>query len=206
VDGSHRRLPSDFGFPAVSHPHDRDGFYVIPVDPGHGRTVLAASCGLAHLRRRRDLAEADRRASRTARARGRPARGSQRGLLDPAGIYLGPAPVRSSQAATRAPRGARSPISARHRVDRGRRLAGLTMAQVHLPKTVLPLFTGCPPVVDADGATVADTLSALNARWPGLMDRLCEPGPRLRRHIRVFVGRLRPSSRRRWRQATGSTS
>jgi len=32
-------LPSDFGFPAVAHPHDRDGFYVIPVDPGHGRTM-----------------------------------------------------------------------------------------------------------------------------------------------------------------------
>jgi photosystem II stability/assembly factor-like uncharacterized protein len=32
-------LPSDFGFPAVAHPHDRDAFYVIPVDPGHGRTV-----------------------------------------------------------------------------------------------------------------------------------------------------------------------
>jgi len=32
-------LPSDFGFPAVAHPHDRDAFYVVPVDPGHGRTV-----------------------------------------------------------------------------------------------------------------------------------------------------------------------
>jgi photosystem II stability/assembly factor-like uncharacterized protein len=32
-------LPSDFGFPAVAHPHDPDGFYVIPVDGGHGRTV-----------------------------------------------------------------------------------------------------------------------------------------------------------------------
>jgi photosystem II stability/assembly factor-like uncharacterized protein len=32
-------LPSDFGFPAVAHPHDRDVAYVIPVDPGHGRLV-----------------------------------------------------------------------------------------------------------------------------------------------------------------------
>lgn len=32
-------LPSEFGFPAAAHPHDRDGFYVIPVDRGHGRTV-----------------------------------------------------------------------------------------------------------------------------------------------------------------------
>jgi photosystem II stability/assembly factor-like uncharacterized protein len=30
-------LPSDFGFAAAAHPHDRDSFYVIPLDPGHGR-------------------------------------------------------------------------------------------------------------------------------------------------------------------------
>jgi hypothetical protein len=32
-------LPTDFGFPAAAHPHDRDTFYVIPVDPGHGRVM-----------------------------------------------------------------------------------------------------------------------------------------------------------------------
>jgi hypothetical protein len=32
-------LPTDFGFAAAAHPHDRDGFYVIPLDPGHGRCV-----------------------------------------------------------------------------------------------------------------------------------------------------------------------
>ena len=63
------------------------------------------------------------------------------------------------------------------------------MAEVHLPKTLLPLFAGLEPVVETDGATVGDTLTALDRRWPGLMDRLCEPGPRLRRHIRVFVDR-----------------
>lgn len=61
------------------------------------------------------------------------------------------------------------------------------MAEVHLPKTLLPLFTGLEPVVTADGATVGNALTALDDRWPGLMDRLCEPGPRLRRHIRIFV-------------------
>jgi sulfur-carrier protein len=63
------------------------------------------------------------------------------------------------------------------------------VAEVHLPKTLLPLFAGLDPVVTADGATVADALTALDARWPGLMDRLCEPGPRLRPHIKVFVNR-----------------
>jgi photosystem II stability/assembly factor-like uncharacterized protein len=32
-------LPTEFGFAAVTHPHDRDTFYVIPLDPGHGRTM-----------------------------------------------------------------------------------------------------------------------------------------------------------------------
>lgn len=32
-------LPSDFGFAAATHPHDRDVFYVIPLDPGHGRIM-----------------------------------------------------------------------------------------------------------------------------------------------------------------------
>jgi molybdopterin converting factor small subunit len=61
------------------------------------------------------------------------------------------------------------------------------VADVHLPKTLLPLFAGLSPVATADGATVGDALTALDGRWPGLMDRLCEPGPRLRPHIRVFV-------------------
>jgi photosystem II stability/assembly factor-like uncharacterized protein len=32
-------LPSDFGFAAAAHPHDRESFYVIPLDPGHGRCM-----------------------------------------------------------------------------------------------------------------------------------------------------------------------
>ncbi len=32
-------LPGDFGFAAAVHPHDRETFYVIPVDGGHGRTM-----------------------------------------------------------------------------------------------------------------------------------------------------------------------
>jgi len=31
VDGNH--------FAAAAHPHDRDTFYVVPLDPGHGRTM-----------------------------------------------------------------------------------------------------------------------------------------------------------------------
>src|ERR671927_292456 len=32
-------LPTEFGFAAATHPHDRDTFFVIPLDPGHGRTM-----------------------------------------------------------------------------------------------------------------------------------------------------------------------
>ncbi len=32
-------LPSEFGFAAAAHPHDRDSFFVVPLDPGHGRTM-----------------------------------------------------------------------------------------------------------------------------------------------------------------------
>jgi molybdopterin synthase sulfur carrier subunit len=67
-------------------------------------------------------------------------------------------------------------------------VAGL-MAAVHLPKTLMPLFAGLEPEQEAEGETVAEALAALDARWPGLLDRLCEPGPALRRHIRVFVDR-----------------
>jgi photosystem II stability/assembly factor-like uncharacterized protein len=32
-------LPTEFGFAAATHPHDRDTFYVIPLDGGHGRVM-----------------------------------------------------------------------------------------------------------------------------------------------------------------------
>src|SRR5579871_4495925 len=32
-------LPSEFGFAAAVHPHDRETFYVIPLDPGHARCM-----------------------------------------------------------------------------------------------------------------------------------------------------------------------
>ncbi len=32
-------LPSEFGFAAATHPHDRETLFVIPLDPGHGRCM-----------------------------------------------------------------------------------------------------------------------------------------------------------------------
>jgi molybdopterin converting factor small subunit len=65
------------------------------------------------------------------------------------------------------------------------------MADVHLPPTLPPLFPGLPRQLDLDAATVDEAIERLDDRWPGLRDRLCEPGPVLRPHINVFVDRER---------------
>jgi molybdopterin synthase sulfur carrier subunit len=61
------------------------------------------------------------------------------------------------------------------------------MADVHLPTTLMPLFAGLPRRLDLDAATVDEAIGQLNDRWPGLRDRLCEPGPTIRMHIHVYV-------------------
>jgi len=59
--------------------------------------------------------------------------------------------------------------------------------EVRLPATLPPLFPGLPRRVEVEAATVGDAVVVLDARWPGLADRLCEPGPVLRRHIHAYV-------------------
>ena len=65
------------------------------------------------------------------------------------------------------------------------------MADVHLPSTLGPLFPGLPRQLDVEAATVGDVIAHLEHEWPGMRDRLCEPGPALRRHIHVYVDRER---------------
>ncbi len=65
------------------------------------------------------------------------------------------------------------------------------MAEVHIPSTLQPLFPGLPRRLELEAVTVTDALDRLDERWPGLRDRLCEPGPTLRRHIHVYVDRER---------------
>ena len=62
------------------------------------------------------------------------------------------------------------------------------MITVHLPRSLVTLFPDPPPGrVALDAVTLADLVDALDARWPGMRDRLCEAGPRIREHINVFV-------------------
>ena len=65
------------------------------------------------------------------------------------------------------------------------------MADVHLPATLAPLFPGLPRQLDLDAPTVGGAIDLLDERWPGVRDRLCEPGPSLRPHINIYVDRER---------------
>lgn len=65
------------------------------------------------------------------------------------------------------------------------------MAELYLPSTLSPLFAGLPRRLEVDARTVDEALDRLEERWPGFRDRLCEPGPALRRHIHVYVDRER---------------
>lgn len=58
---------------------------------------------------------------------------------------------------------------------------------VMLPAALVALFPGCERHVDLSAASVGTAIDALNARWPGMRDRICDSTPRIRRHINVFV-------------------
>lgn len=58
---------------------------------------------------------------------------------------------------------------------------------VHLAGALRELFPGAPRKVAVEAATVAEMLDRLDARWPGMRDRLCDGRPRVRRHITIFV-------------------
>ena len=83
-------LPTEFGFACAAHPHDRDTFYVIPLDPGHGRCMPD---GKAAVWRTRDAGSTWQRLDR-----GLPQEGAHLGVLregmaidslDVPGLYVG---------------------------------------------------------------------------------------------------------------------
>jgi sulfur-carrier protein len=61
------------------------------------------------------------------------------------------------------------------------------MADVHLPRSLVALFPGAPRRIEARGATVAEVIADLDARVPGIRNRLLDAGPSIRTHINIFV-------------------
>ncbi|OAI42644.1 molybdopterin synthase sulfur carrier subunit [bacterium SCGC AG-212-C10] len=61
------------------------------------------------------------------------------------------------------------------------------LATVHLHGALRNLFPAAPATVRVEAATVADLMSELNSRWPGMRDRICDNSPAIRRHMTVFV-------------------
>jgi molybdopterin synthase sulfur carrier subunit len=48
-------------------------------------------------------------------------------------------------------------------------------------------LTGGEPRVGADGETLAELIDSLEARYPGIKERVCDPDGELRRFVNVFV-------------------
>jgi molybdopterin synthase sulfur carrier subunit len=61
------------------------------------------------------------------------------------------------------------------------------VATVILPRSLLALFPGVEKRSVVPGITVGALVDELDRSVPGMRDRLVEAGPRLRRHINVFV-------------------
>jgi predicted phage tail protein len=59
--------------------------------------------------------------------------------------------------------------------------------RVELPPALVRLFPGSQVHVEVRASSVVEAIDALNARWPGMRDRLVDSTPRIRRNINVFV-------------------
>lgn len=59
--------------------------------------------------------------------------------------------------------------------------------KVRIP-TPLRKVTKDEATVEASGASVRELLDDLEARYPGLKERLCDEGGELRRFVNVYVG------------------
>ncbi|MEW6224710.1 MAG: MoaD/ThiS family protein [Chloroflexota bacterium] len=60
-------------------------------------------------------------------------------------------------------------------------------AVVHLPRSLVSLFPGTERRMEARGTTVAEVIADLDARVPGIRNRLLDAGPSIRTHVNVFV-------------------
>lgn len=72
-------------------------------------------------------------------------------------------------------------------LPRGTTDAAPACAQVRLPTALLALFPQAERSLSLSAATVAELIDALDARWPGMGDRLRDSRPAIRKHINIFV-------------------
>ena len=161
-------LPTDFGFAAAAHPHDRDSFYVIPLDPGHGRMMPD---GAAAVWRTSDAGSTWQRLDA-----GLPQQNAHLGVLreglaidslDAPGLYFG---TSTGQVFASADEGESWDEIASY-------LPGISsvevavleyvVADLHLPPTLPSLFVDLPRRLDVDATTVNEAIDRLEERWPG---------------------------------------
>ena len=64
---------------------------------------------------------------------------------------------------------------------------GANAMTVRLPGVLVDLFPGSQRRVEMAAATVDEMIRELDARWPGMRDRLCDSTPAVRRHINIFI-------------------
>lgn len=64
---------------------------------------------------------------------------------------------------------------------------------VILPRALIVLFPGAEKTVQIQADSVEAMLAELDARWPGMRDRLRDTSPAIRKHINIFVDGHRAS-------------
>ena len=57
---------------------------------------------------------------------------------------------------------------------------------VVLAPALVALFPGASLRLEVEAQTVGEMIDALDARWPGMADRLRDASPSIRRHINIF--------------------
>lgn len=62
-----------------------------------------------------------------------------------------------------------------------------------LAPLLINLFPDAERVVSLRAGSVAELVAALDRRWPGMGDRICDSRPAIRRHMNVFVDGKRAS-------------
>ena len=58
--------------------------------------------------------------------------------------------------------------------------------RVHIPSLLRRLYS-TQPIESVEASTVREMASALDARFPGIGERLLEPDGRLRRYVSIFI-------------------